>query len=142
MKERSSFIVGEQASYTKVITDEDIRDFARISGDTNPIHLDDEYAAGTMFKGRIAHGILVTGLISAVVGTILPGPGAIYLSQRVRFIAPVRLNDKLTARAIVTEWNEKRGRVTLLTDATNQDGKLVITGEAIMVMSSSLKKGE
>ena len=142
MKERSSFTVGEQATLTKEISNGDIWDFARISGDTNPIHLNHEYASKTMFKGRIAHGILVTGLISAVVGTILPGPGSIYLSQQVKFLAPVRPNDVITAWATVTAWDEKRGRVTLLTEAINQDGVIVITGEAVMIMSSFLKKGE
>jgi 3-hydroxybutyryl-CoA dehydratase len=137
---RTSFTVGEQASLTKVISDEDIWDFARISCDTNPIHLDDEYAKGTMFKGRIAHGILVTGLISAVVGTILPGPGSIYLKQSVKFLAPVRPGDAITVHAKVTAWDADRGRVTLLTEAFNQDGVTVITGEAQLVMSSFLKE--
>jgi 3-hydroxybutyryl-CoA dehydratase len=137
---RDSFTVGEQASLTKVISDEDIWDFARISCDTNPIHLDDEYAKGTMFKGRIAHGILVTGLISAVVGTILPGPGSIYLKQSVKFLAPVRPGDAITVHAKVTAWDADRGRVTLLTEAFNQDGVTVITGEAQLVMSSFLKE--
>jgi 3-hydroxybutyryl-CoA dehydratase len=93
-----------------------------------------------MFGGRIAHGILVTGLISAVLGNVLPGPGAIYMSQQLRFLAPVRPGDEATARAKVTEWDSEKGRITLLTEVTNQDGVTVITGEARLVMSSFIKK--
>jgi 3-hydroxybutyryl-CoA dehydratase len=140
VEERTSFTVGEEASLTKTITDEDIKTFARISGDDNPVHVNDDYAKGTMFGGRIAHGMLVASLISAVLGTKLPGPGAIYMSQQVRFLAPVRPGDKVTARAQVTEWDGTKGRVTLLTEVTNQGGKPVISGEARLVMSSFLAK--
>jgi len=140
IKERTSFTVGEEATITKIISDDDIRTFARISGDDNPVHVNDDYAKGTMFKGRIAHGMLVAGLISAVLGTKLPGPGAIYMSQQVRFLAPVRPGDKVTARARVAEWDATKGRVTLATDVSNQEGVVVISGEARLVMSSFLKK--
>ncbi len=140
IKERSSFTVGEEASLSRVVSDDDIRTFARISGDGNPVHLNDEFAKGTMFGGRIAHGMLVAGLISAVLGTMLPGPGAVYLSQQLRFRAPVRPGDQVTARARVTEWNSEKGRVTLLTDVINQEGRVVIEGEARLVMSSYLKR--
>jgi len=102
--------------------------------------VNDDYGKGTMFKGRIAHGMLVAGLISAVLGTKLPGPGAIYMNQQVRFLAPVRPGDQVTARARVTEWDATKGRVTLATDVSNQDGVAVISGEARLVMSSFLKK--
>ena len=139
-EERTHFTVGEEATFTKIISDEDITTFAKISGDENPVHVNDAYAKGTMFGGRIAHGILVTGLISAVLGTALPGPGAIYMNQQLRFLAPVRPGDEATARAKVTEWDSEKGRITLLTEVTNQDGVTVITGEARLVMSSFIKK--
>jgi 3-hydroxybutyryl-CoA dehydratase len=139
-EERSHFTIGEEATFTKIISDEDITTFSKISGDENPVHVNDAYAKGTMFGGRIAHGILVTGLISAVLGTMLPGPGAIYMSQQLRFLAPVRPGDEVTARAKVTEWDSEKGRITLLTEVTNQHGVTVITGEARLVMSSFIKK--
>jgi 3-hydroxybutyryl-CoA dehydratase len=139
-EERTHFTIGEEATFTKIISDEDITTFAKISGDENPVHVNDAYAKGTMFGGRIAHGILVAGLISAVLGTVLPGPGAIYMSQQLRFLAPVRPGDEATARAKVTEWDSEKGRITLLTEVTNQDGVTVITGEARLVMSSFIKK--
>jgi 3-hydroxybutyryl-CoA dehydratase len=140
IKERSSFTIGEEAILTKLVNDDDIKAFARISGDDNPVHMNDEYARGTMFGGRIAHGMLVAGLISAVLGTMLPGPGAIYLSQQLRFLAPVMPGDEVTARARVTGWNPEKGRVTLFTEVTNKKGTSVITGEAQLVMSSFLKR--
>jgi len=139
-EERTHFTIGEEATFTKIISDEDITTFAKISGDENPVHVNDAYAQGTMFGGRIAHGILVAGLISAVLGTALPGPGAIYMNQQLRFLAPVRPGDEATARATVTEWDSEKGRITLLTEVTNQDGVTVITGEARLVMSSFIKK--
>jgi len=93
-----------------------------------------------MFGGRIAHGMLVASLISAVLGTRLPGPGAIYLSQQLRFLAPVRPGDEVTARVSVTAWDPEKGRVTLLTEVANKKGIAVIAGEAQLVMSSYLKK--
>ena len=140
IKERSSFTIGEEATLTKLVNDIDIKAFAQISGDDNPVHMNDEYAKGTIFGGRIAHGMLVAGLISAVLGTMLPGPGAIYLSQQLRFLAPVRPGDEVTARARVSEWDPVKGRVTLSTDVRNQDGVAVISGEARLVMSSYLKR--
>ena len=137
--ERTHFTVGERASLTRTIQDEDIQTFARISGDNNPLHLDDEYARSTLFGGRIAHGMLVAGLISAVLGTKLPGPGGIYLSQSLRFVVPVFPGDAITASVQVTEWDGARGRMTLLTGGENQHGKTVVTGEARLVMASSLK---
>jgi 3-hydroxybutyryl-CoA dehydratase len=140
INERSSFTIGEEASLTKLVSDEDIKAFARISGDQNPVHMNEEYAKGTMFGGRIAHGMLVASLISAVLGTRLPGPGAIYLTQQVRFLAPVRPGDEVTARARVIAWAPEKGRVTLSTEVANKKGIAVIAGEAQLVMSSYLKK--
>ena len=140
IQERTDFTVGEEATLTRIISDDDIRTFARISGDDNPVHMNSDYAKGTMFGGRIAHGMLVAGLISAVLGTKLPGPGAIYMSQQLRFLVPVRPGDQVTARAMVTEWDRDKGRVTLLTEVKNQEGVAVISGEARLAMSSHLKK--
>ena len=138
--ERTDFDIGEEATMTRIISDDDIKTFARISGDYNPVHMNDDYAKGTMFGGRIAHGMLVAGLISAVLGTMLPGPGAIYMSQQLRFLAPVRPGDQVTARAVVTEWDPDKGRITLLTEVKNHEGVAVISGEARLAMSSYLKK--
>jgi len=140
MNERSSFTIGEEASLTKVFTLNEVYEFARISDDTNPVHVDPEYASKTYFKTQIVHGILVSGLISAVLGTCLPGPGAIYLTQNLRFCAPVYPGEAITARVKVTDWDDVKGRVILLTDALNQDGQTVITGEAKLVMSAFIHK--
>ena len=115
--------------------DADIVLFAGVSGDTNPVHLDDEYAAGTPFKGRIAHGMLTAAFISAVLGTILPGPGAIYMSQSLRFKAPVRPGDTVRARARVTAIDPQRRRVTLETLCT-VGGTIVVEGEALVMVPS------
>ena len=127
--------VGMTAGFAKTVTDADIVLFAGISGDTNPVHLDDEYAAGTPFKGRIAHGMLTAAFISAVLGTILPGPGAIYMSQSLRFKAPVRPGDTVRARARVTAIDPQRRRVTLETLCT-VGGTTVAEGEALVMVPS------
>jgi 3-hydroxybutyryl-CoA dehydratase len=138
IEERSHFAVGEEATLSKTISDADIKTFARITGDENPVHLDDNYARGTRFAGRIAHGMLVAGSISAVLGTRLPGPGAIYLSQQLRFLAPVRPGDTVTARVEVIEWDSTEGHITLLTEVFNQESTKVVTGKARLVMSAFL----
>lgn len=122
--------VGQSDEFTKTVTEKEIELFAEVSGDNNPVHLDAEYAAGTMFKERIAHGMLSAGFISAVIGTRLPGPGAIYMSQQMRFKAPVKIGDVVTARCTITDINEARRRVTLETVCL-VDGKAVIEGEEI-----------
>lgn len=131
---RNDFQVGERASVTKTITDADVRAFAELVGDFNPIHLDEEYARGTRFGRRIAHGMLSGGLISAVLGMKLPGPGAIYLSQQVKFLAPVYLDDTITAVAEVTAWRPDKRILTLKTECYNQDGQAVVTGEAVLMV--------
>mgnify|MGYP004702037415 FL=1 len=122
--------LGDAVVMTKTITDEDIRLFAQVSGDENPIHLDEEYAATTRFKRRIAHGHYVASLFSTLLGTQLPGQGSIYLSQTIKYMAPVYLGDVITAEVKVSEKNEERNRVTLETTATNQDGVVVVKGVA------------
>jgi 3-hydroxybutyryl-CoA dehydratase len=125
--------IGQKASHTKTITAEDVEAFARISGDSNPVHLDDAYAATTQFGKRIAHGILTAGLISAVLANELPGPGSVYLNQTLSFKAPVFLNDTITATVEVTAYREGRGIATLKTTCHNQEGKLVLEGEAVLL---------
>jgi 3-hydroxybutyryl-CoA dehydratase len=123
--------IGARAEYVRTITEEHIVRFAEVSGDYNPVHLDEEYAARTPFGGRIAHGALSASFISAVLGNELPGPGAIYLSQTLKFLAPVRIGDTVTASVEVIALREEKRIITLRTDCTNQHGVLVLTGEAV-----------
>lgn len=123
---------GMSASIAKTVTEADIILFAGISTDVNPAHLDEEYAKGTMFGGRIAHGMLAAGFISAVLANHLPGPGTIYLSQTLKFKAPVRPGDTVRATVTVKEVNVARNRVTLDTVCTVA-GKVVIEGECQMM---------
>lgn len=127
--------VGMSATMARTVTEADIVLFAGVSGDTNPIHLNQEYAATTMFKGRIAHGMLSAGFISAVLGTKLPGPGAVYISQTLRFKAPVRIGDTVTARVEVIELVPERKRANLKTECLVA-GKVVIEGEASLMVPS------
>jgi 3-hydroxybutyryl-CoA dehydratase len=121
--------VGMSAIFSKTVTDADIVLFAGVTGDTNPVHLDEEFAKPTMFKGRIAHGMLTAGFISAVLGTKLPGPGSIYLSQSLKFKAPVRIGDTVVARVTATTVDREKGRCTFATTAHVGD-LLVVEGEA------------
>ncbi|HYH22996.1 MAG TPA: MaoC family dehydratase, partial [Azospirillum sp.] len=123
------------AAYAKTITDADIVLYAGISGDTNPVHLNQEYASGTMFQGRIAHGMLTAGFISAVLGTKLPGPGCIYISQNLKFKAPVRSGDTVTARATITEIIPEKRRVIMRTVCTVGQ-TVVLEGEAMLMVPS------
>jgi len=125
--------IGDSASLTKTFTDEDVRTFASISGDKNPVHLDDDYAAQTQFKKRIVHGMLTAGLISAVLGTQLPGKGSVYLSQSINFRAPVYLEDAITATVTVIKLREGKPIVTLATVCKNQDDVVVLEGEAVLL---------
>ena len=125
--------VGDTATMSKKVSDEDVRTFAEISGDRNPVHLDDEFAATTFFKKRIAHGALSGALISAVLGMSMPGPGTIYLSQTLNFKAPVYIDDEVTARLEVTAYRADKRIATLKTEVFNQDGKLILDGEAVVI---------
>ncbi|MGZ0188024.1 MAG: MaoC family dehydratase [Alphaproteobacteria bacterium] len=127
--------VGQRETFAKTVTDADIVLYAGISGDTNPVHLDEEFAAETPFKGRIAHGMLTAAFISAVLGARMPGPGAIYLSQTLRFKAPVRPGDTVTADCEITDIDLKKRRVTLKTLCLVK-GKPVVEGEAIVMPPS------
>jgi 3-hydroxybutyryl-CoA dehydratase len=131
--------IGLSRSLTKEVTDRDIAQFAEITTDRNPVHLDEAYAAGTMFKGRIAHGMLTAGLISAVIGEQLPGHGAVYLSQTLKFLAPVRPGDRVLAEVTVTALDPDRRRVTLETRCLVGD-TVVVKGEAV-VLAPSRQKG-
>ena len=126
--------VGAQATLTRTITDEMVVAFADLVGDHNPVHLDEAFAATTRFGRRIAHGMLVAGLISSVIATDLPGPGSVYLSQTLRFKAPVYLGDTITVHVEVVKRREDKPIVTLRTICTNQDGKTVIEGEAVTLV--------
>jgi len=136
---RVSFAVGEEASFSRTFTQEDVEIFSRLSGDTNPVHLDENYARETRFQGRIIHGLLVASLISSVLGTKLPGPGSVYLSQQLSFRAPARVGERLTARVRVADWDETRGRIVLATDVINENEVALIIGEAKLVLASFLK---
>lgn len=122
--------VGDSAQISKKITETDIADFARVTGDFNPVHLDRAYAEKTIFKGRIAHGLLSVGIISTILGNILPGHGTIYLSQEVKFLAPVKIGDTITARVEVLELIPEKNRAKFKTTCINQEGKIVVDGTA------------
>jgi len=126
--------VGDTASLSKTITDEDVRAFAALTGDNNPVHLDDTFASGTRFGRRIAHGMLGASLISAVLGTELPGAGSIYLSQTLQFLGPVYLGDTLTARVTVAKVREDKPIVTLETVCESQRSETLIRGEAVVLV--------
>jgi len=124
--------VGDSAEFTKTISESDIYLFAGVTGDLNPFHINEEYAKQTYFKGRIAHGMLLAGFISNVVGCQLPGPGAIYVKQELKFTAPARIGDTITAKATVTEVVTDKNRVVLQTTCTNQNGDVVLDGQAVI----------
>ena len=129
------FKVGDSASVTRTITQADIENFAELSGDRNAIHLDQEYATQTRFGGRIAHGLLTSSLISAVIGNQPPGLGSIYLGQTLQFTAPVFPGDTIVAKATVTSIREDKPIVKLETICTNQRNEVVIKGEATVLVT-------
>ncbi len=125
--------IGDNSSRTVRITDEQIRAFAQASGDANPIHLDEAHAAKTRFGRRIAHGMLTASFISTILGNDMPGPGTIYLQQDVKFKAPVFIGDEITATVEVIKYRQDRRIATFRTTCTNQDGNLVLEGEAVVI---------
>lgn len=125
--------VGQSSELTRTVDARAIEGFAEITGDNNPVHLDEAYAATTPFKTRIAHGMLSAGYISAVIGTQLPGPGAIYISQALRFKRPVKIGDAVTATATITAIDHEKARITLETVCT-VEGKAVVEGEATIMV--------
>lgn len=126
------FQIGQKASLEKVFSDDDVKMFAQISLDKNPVHLDDEYAKKTMFKDRIVHGFLTGSLISAIVGTVLPGEGTIYLNQTMNFRKPVRIGEKIIATVEIVGIREDKNILTLNTYCENEKGEMVIEGSAIV----------
>ena len=124
--------IGDRAEFTKTISESDVYLYAGVTGDLNPAHINEEYAKKTFFKTRIAHGMLLGGLISAVLGSKLPGPGTIYVSQHLDFLAPVRIGDTITASIEVSEIMEAEKRARLKTTCVNQDGVKVLDGEALV----------
>ena len=132
------FEIGQEEKISRVFTEQDVKNFAEISGDQNPIHMDAVYAKSTYFGGRIVHGMLVASLISSILGNQLPGPGSIYIQQDLYFKAPVFIGDKVTACVKVLDWDQNKGRINLLTKVTNQKGNIVISGNARLVMASYL----
>ena len=140
MSEQAAYFIedleaGMSASFEKVVSEADVAAFAEVSGDNNPLHLDADFAAGTMFGERIAHGMLTASLISAVIATKLPGNGTVYLSQSLRFRAPVLLGQTVLATVEITEINAARRRVTLGCSCTVGD-KVVLDGEAQVMVPS------
>ena len=124
--------MGDEASFSKTISETDIYLFAGITGDFNPAHVDEAFAQKTFFKTRIAHGMLSASFISTILGTLLPGPGTIYMGQNLKFKAPVKIGDTITAKAKVIEINKEKNRIKLETTCANQDGKIVVDGEALV----------
>lgn len=125
--------LGDKSSYSRTVSEADVVLFGGVSGDLNPAHFNEEYSKETMFKGRIAHGMLSASYISTVLGMQLPGPGTIYLSQELKFTAPVKFGDTITATVEVIEKIEDRNRIVLETICTNQSGKIVVKGKAIVM---------
>ena len=125
--------LGDISSYSRTVTEADIVLFGGVSGDLNPAHFNEEYSKETMFKGRIAHGMLSASYISTVLGMKLPGPGTIYLSQELKFTAPVKFGDTITATVEVIEKLEDRNRIVLETICTNQNGQVVVKGKATVM---------
>lgn len=125
--------VGQQASFTKTVSETDVYLFAGITGDLNPAHTNQVASEKTMFKGRIAHGMLSAGFISAVLGMYMPGPGTIYMGQELRFTKPVAIGDTITATVTVAEMIIEKNRVILDTVCTNQNGEIVIKGKATVM---------
>ena len=127
--------LGMEASHEKTVSEDDIASFAEVSGDYNPVHMDEDYAAGTFFKSRIAHGMLTASFISTVLGTRLPGPGCIYLSQNLRFLAPVRIGDTVKALARVASLDMTMRRAQFACHC-EVNGKIVVEGEAMVFVPS------
>lgn len=130
----AAFAVGQWAEHAKTVTETDVVLYAGITGDMNPVHIDAVAAASSSFGERIAHGMLTAGFISAALAMKLPGPGTIYLSQSLRFLRPVRIGDTVTARVEVTEVLHDKRRLRLSTRCRNQQGELVVDGDAVVLV--------
>lgn len=132
------FSVGMESTTEKTVTIEDIKKFAEVSGDFNPVHLDEEFAKKTIFKGRIAHGFLTASFISTIIATELPGPGSIYLKQSLKFLAPVYINEKILVKVRIIEINIEKNKVKLNTECF-KNKTLVLTGEAEILIQAKKK---
>jgi 3-hydroxybutyryl-CoA dehydratase len=132
--------VGDTAEFSKTVSESDIYLYAGVTGDFNPAHVNEDYAKKTFFKTRIAHGMLSAGFISTVIGTKLPGTGSIYIKQDLNFLAPVRIGDTITARVEVAEIMTGKNRVRLKTVCVNQEGTLVLDGQAVVSPPKPPKK--
>lgn len=130
----SDISLGQTAEVVHTITEENIQVFGDLSGDYNPLHFNEEWAVKTIFKGRIAHGLLTASFISTAIGMKLPGPGTIYLGQKINFKHPVRIGDTITARVEVIDKNDDKQQITLNTICTNQEGRVVLDGEALITL--------
>jgi len=128
----ADIMVGDTASFSKTVTESDIVSYAGRTGDFNPVHVDAEFARESMFKERVAHGMLVAGFISAVLGTQLPGPNAIYMGQTLEFKLPVKIGDTVTAEVTVAEKRDDKRILKLTTTVSNQRGELVVDGSAVV----------
>jgi 3-hydroxybutyryl-CoA dehydratase len=135
MGDSVSFSVGQSSSLRRTVTAVDVDAFARLTGDTNPLHLDDAFASGTRFGRRIAHGMLAASYVATLLGTKFPGPGTIYLGQTLTFSRPVFLDDTLEVSAVVTGYRAQRGIVTLKTTVCNDRGETVLSGEAVCLVA-------
>lgn len=124
--------LGDRAEFTKTVSESDVYLYAGLTGDFNPAHINEPYAEKTFFKTRIAHGMLPAGFISAILGTRLPGPGTIYIGQTLNFTAPVQIGDTITASAEVAEIMADKNRIRLKTVCENQNGVIVLDGEAVV----------
>jgi len=133
---------GDSAEFSKTISESDIYLYAGITGDLNPVHINESYARTTFVKTRICHGMLSAGLFSTVLGSILPGPGTIYLRQEVNFLAPVKIGDTLTALVEVIEKDENKNRVRMKTSCLNQNGISVMDGIAVVSPPKAPKKAK
>lgn len=134
IKKFDEIAVGDSAWMRRTITEADIVNFAGVSGDFNPIHIDELFARDTMFKGRIAHGFFTASFISNVIGNQLPGPGGVYVKQDLRFTAPVRVGDTIATRVEVIDKIPEKKRIILKTICTNQDDNEVLVGQAEMLV--------
>ena len=132
--------IGETASWTRTISERDVEAFAALIGDKHPIHIDAEYAKGTVFGERIAHGIFTASFFTPLIASRLSGIDGIYVSQEIRFIRPVRIGDTIIAHATVTGKDEKKKRITLKTTVTNQHGELIIDGMGVVAMKPGSNK--
>ncbi|MDI6894404.1 MAG: MaoC family dehydratase [Bacillota bacterium] len=128
------FEVGQRASVSRTVTEADVVNFAGVSGDFNPVHVDAEYARATRFGQRVAHGLLTASIMSSVLGMQIPGPGAIYLGQTLKFLKPVFIGDTVTAHVEVTGWTVEKRRVILNTWVEDQRGEKVLEGEANLLV--------